>query len=148
MDELIKAQSGRGDSGRRSQSAMFGAIKRPKAFLAQSWSSGVKAVNALNDSFNDYLKDGRGGSNGGVGEDEEDGDDEQWTAAGQQRRRRRNAKSMKKETVSAWFPEPGNNNVFHTVALFALFVQKCCGGKLAGISLKDQRCTLLDAIKQ
>jgi len=115
MDELLKARPGGG-----------GGIKKPKAFLAESWSSGIKAVN---DSFSNYLKD----------------DDDDQFAAGRQWSKRRSGKAAK-ETVSGWFPEPGNNNVFHTVALFALFVQKCCDGKLAGISLRDQRCSLLDAI--
>jgi len=131
MEQLLKGKRGGGGSS---------LIKRPKAFLAQSWSTGMKAVNALNDSFEHYLRDSKG-----AGDD--DDDEEQWGANQQNKwKKRRNAKH--KETVSAWYPEPGNNNVFHTVTLFALFLQKCCDGKLNGISLRDQRCTLLDAFSK
>jgi len=125
MEQMMKAQRGRG--GATSRSAMFGAIKKPKAFLAQSWSSGVKAPN---DSFDHYMGNNKG----------DDDEEEQW-------RKPKNQKSNRSGgNVEAWFAEPGTNNVFHAVTLFALFIQKCCDGKLGGISLRDQRCNLLEAI--
>jgi len=124
-----------------SRSSLFGAIKKPKAFLAQSWSTGLNAAQSLNDSFERYLSDGKSsGQKKDVTVQSGDDDDDQWNP----QRKRKGAK----EAVEAWYAEPGSNNVFHTLSLFALFVQKCCDGKLGGISLRDQRCTLLDAIKK
>ena len=51
-----------------------------------------------------------------------------------------------KNNVGTWYPQPGKNNLFHVISLFALFIHRCCKDKLTEISLKDQGCTLLDPI--
>ena len=45
--------------------------------------------------------------------------------------------------VSAWYPQPGKDNVFHCLVLFSYFLDKFCDEKLINISLKDQNCDLL-----
>jgi len=111
-------------------------IKKPKHFLYSAWNSGM---NFANNSFNGYF-------GGGMNAEEKDelSDDDYYHDPSKDRKKKN--KKGHKDTVGTWFPQPGKNNLLHTITLFAVFIHRCCNDKLAGIGLKDQGCTLLQPI--
>ena len=108
-------------------------LKKPRHFLNSAWNSGA---NLVNDSFNNYF-----GSKQKQQNQNNQRDSDKENDFGQ-----RHGKKTKNDLVGTWFPEPGKNNLLHTVTLFALFIHRCCDGKLTDIGLKDQGCTLLEPI--
>merc|ERR1712154_654699 len=110
-------------------------VQKPRHFLYSAWNQGV---NIANNSFNNYFNPKNEGS-----------DDEEGGGANNpynKYRNKQNKKKHKKDLVGTWFPEPGKNNLFHAITLFALFLHRCCNDKLTDISLKDQGCNLLEPI--
>merc|ERR1712154_355007 len=108
-------------------------LQKPRHFLNSAWNSGA---NMVNDSFQNYFgKQRQMGGGDGRDSDKENND-----------YHKRSSKSGKKELVGTWFPEPGKNNLLHTITLFALFIHRCCDDKLTDIGLQDQGCTLLEPI--
>lgn len=52
------------------------------------------------------------------------------------------------DNIQIWFAQPGKDNVFHALCLFALFVKRYGSGKLDGLELRSQGCTLLQPISE
>merc|ERR1712154_615743 len=117
-------------------------VQKPRHFLYSAWNQGV---NIADNSFNNYLdrkNEGNEEIKSDFSEDEEGGVNNQYNKY----RSKQNKKKHKKERVGTWFPEPGKNNLLHTITLFALFLHRCCNDKLTDIGLKDQGCNLLEPI--
>ena len=144
----------------------FAKIQKPRHFLNSAW-------NGINDSFNNYFNNNKGNNNNtnnnnnnnnnnlrGIIEEKNDLSDDDYNDYyhnpggninidnnGRRRINKYNNKQKRRDDdVGTWFPQPGKNNLLHTITLFALFLHKCCNDKLAGIALKDQGCTLLQPI--
>jgi len=135
-------------------------IPKPKHSL---WNTGIPSM--INDSLHGLGNYFNGASHRNASTkpeektdlSEDDDDDEYFHHGAMHSKRRRNGyyggKNKKRskhgdenENVGTWYPQPGKNNLFHAVTLFALFLHKCCNDKLADIALKDQGCTLLHNI--
>ena len=50
--------------------------------------------------------------------------------------------------VSAWYPIPGKDNVFHCLVLLAFFLQRFNNSELRGVKLKDRNCDLLTPLQR
>eukprot|EP00485_Elphidium_margaritaceum_P004455 CAMPEP_0202699290 /NCGR_PEP_ID=MMETSP1385-20130828/12507_1 /ASSEMBLY_ACC=CAM_ASM_000861 /TAXON_ID=933848 /ORGANISM="Elphidium margaritaceum" /LENGTH=975 /DNA_ID=CAMNT_0049356189 /DNA_START=42 /DNA_END=2969 /DNA_ORIENTATION=- len=102
-------------------SGSSGGIQKPKHFLQNAW---------------DYF--------GPKKEEKSELSDDDYVNAYQGHKKHHHRKHS--DAVGTWYPQPGKNNLLHTITLFALFLHKCCNDKLADIALKDQGCTLLEPL--
>mmetsp|Transcript_43807 Transcript_43807/g.39025 ORF Transcript_43807/g.39025 Transcript_43807/m.39025 type:complete len:954 (-) Transcript_43807:179-3040(-) len=142
--KIIKSMSGANNKQNKST-----LIRKPQHFITSTW-------NTINDSFNNYI----GTTNGNKEDDMKNdlsGDEDNYEdnyyhdPVRGDRNRRNNRRNKSKsgqhlDSVGTWFPQPGKNNLLHTITLFAVFLHRCCDDKLTGIALKDQGCTLLQPI--
>jgi len=131
MNAFMSQSGGANGSGFASQKSL---LQKPRHFLNSAWNSGA---NMVNDSFHNYF----GGNANGKQQSQRGGEGRESDKENEYRKR-----NGKKELVGTWFPEPGKNNLLHTITLFALFIHRCCDDKLTDIGLQDQGCTLLEPI--